>query len=86
MVCSQVVDKGYSLQIQRVGANVLNKPSQSTVGGPSAWVFNGRLTIPPHKELACYRRLHGVLDSGSCEHGNEHSGSIKDKNISWLAE
>jgi hypothetical protein len=53
----RVGDQGDSLQIWAVAANILNKQSQSTRGGPPA----------------CYEMLHRTSEkAGSREHGNEH--------------
>jgi len=58
---------------------MLNKQSWTANEGWSSslgvWWW---LTSPHHKILAYYEMLKRVLDlQGFCEHGNEHSGSIK---------
>jgi len=46
--------------------------------GPPAWGLDKGLITPHQKKTACYKILHRASDSiGSCEHGNEYSGSIK---------
>jgi hypothetical protein len=68
---SQVADGGDGLYIGRVEANILNKQSRT------AWGLGEGLTTPDRKNqlvTKCYRGPHVV---GSCERGNEPSGSIK---------
>jgi hypothetical protein len=61
--------------------NILNKQSQTADkgGSPPAWRLGSGLT-PLHKKTLCYEMLHMTSDlgmvAGSCEHGNEPSGSI----------
>jgi len=52
MVCPQVVDGGYSLQIWRVAGNVLNKQSQTADKGVTAY---------HHKRPVLYKMLHMAL-------------------------
>jgi hypothetical protein len=49
---------------------------QPTRGGPPAWGLGEVLTTPHRKKLPCYETLYRA-SAGSCECGNEPSGSIK---------
>jgi hypothetical protein len=54
MARPQVADGGNSLQIWRVAANILNKQSWISAGGPPAWGLSVGLTTPPRKKLSSY--------------------------------
>jgi hypothetical protein len=72
-----VADGGDGLQIWRVVANMLNKEWQGA-GGPSVWGLGKGLTTPYRKKGArCDMLRRASKLAGSCEHGNEPSGSIK---------
>jgi hypothetical protein len=48
-----------------------------SISPPTSRLGEG-LTIPHLKKTACYEVVHRVLElQGTCEHGNEPSGSIK---------
>jgi hypothetical protein len=49
MACPQVVDRGDSLQIWRVAANILNKQPQTADSGWSSSFGVGQVANPPHK-------------------------------------
>jgi hypothetical protein len=42
---------------------------------PPCWGLSEGLTTPHRKIPACYEMLHTSSEAGSCEHGNEPSGS-----------
>jgi hypothetical protein len=51
---------------------------QATRGGPPGWGLGEVLTTPHRKKVPCYETLYRASDlAGSCECGNEPSGSIK---------
>jgi glycine cleavage system aminomethyltransferase T len=62
MLYPLVKDGADSLQIWKVAANILNKQSQPTRGGPPAWRLGKELTTPHHTKLACYGMLYRASD------------------------
>jgi hypothetical protein len=56
--------------------NLYNFVSKMTNGGSPAWGLGEGITTTHPKNPACYM-LHRASVEGSCEHGNEHSESIK---------
>jgi hypothetical protein len=90
MARPQVAGGGEGVKIWRAAANMLNKQSLTADKGwsSSLWVGWG-LTTSHSKKPVCYKMLLWASDfdslklrlrpmAGSCEHGNEPSGSIKD--------
>jgi hypothetical protein len=76
------VDKGDSLSMWRVAANILNKQSQKAAGGdPPSWGLGRRLTAPHHKIQSLLQnimydlRLGLSLWVGCCECHDEPLGS-----------
>jgi hypothetical protein len=57
--------------------NILSH-KQPTKGDPPAWELGKGLTTSDYKTPACYETLHNASELlGSCQHGNETSGSIE---------
>jgi len=89
MMCPWVTDGEDSLQIWRVTASILNRQSYSwqwVVLQLGVWVRVYLLIGKKMFIMKCYRRTWNWADAsgsdggpvaGSCEHGNEPSGSIK---------
>jgi hypothetical protein len=64
--------------IRRVAANISNKQSRTAdKGGPPAWGLGEVLTSPHRKKVSCCESFNRVSKAGTCECGNEPSGSIK---------
>jgi hypothetical protein len=73
MVHFWVANRGESLHVWRVAANILNNLSQTVgKGWFSSLGLDGALTTPHLRRLACYEILHKASDLvGRCEHSNE---------------
>jgi hypothetical protein len=73
------VGGGDSLHICRVAVNILNKQLWAPdMGWLSSLGVGQRANNSLLKKTAYYKMLHRALDlAGSCEYGNEPSGSIK---------
>jgi hypothetical protein len=74
MVCPLVAYGGDGLQTWRVATNVLSKQSSSSL-------------VAPHHKKSLLQNITQVLKkSGSCEHGNEPLGSVRDGEFDKLRD
>jgi hypothetical protein len=74
----RVANRGGGIQVWKLAVNISNKQSRTTAREWSSSLgLSGGLTTLRIKP-SCYEMLHRASDlEGSCENGNEPSGSIK---------